>query len=77
MFALCDNITVLRNGRHIITETVAATNPHRGVTQMIGRELLILRPAHLTREPGPCRFSVRSISSGQRFRNINLEARAG
>jgi ABC-type sugar transport system ATPase subunit len=41
LFALCDNITVLRDGRHVATEKIAETTPHRVVTQMIGRELLI------------------------------------
>jgi ABC-type sugar transport system ATPase subunit len=77
LFALCDDITVLRDGRHVITEKVADTNPHRVVTQMIGRELLIQNPAHLTREPGSCRLAVRGLSSESRFRDINLEVRAG
>ena len=77
LFALCDNITVLRDGRHVITESVAATNPHRVVTQMIGRELLLQTPAHLNHEPGPCRLAVRGLASGRRFRDINLEVRAG
>jgi len=77
LFALCDDITVLRDGRHVITEKVAATNPHRVVTQMIGRELLIQNPVHLTREPGPCRLAVRGLASGNLFHDINLEVRAG
>ncbi|HVZ66332.1 MAG TPA: sugar ABC transporter ATP-binding protein [Lacunisphaera sp.] len=77
LFALCDHITVLRDGRHVITEEVAQTNPHRVVTQMIGRELLISTPAHLGREPGPVRLAVRGLTSGSLFRDINLEVRAG
>jgi len=77
LFALCDHITVLRDGRHVVTEKVADTDPHRVVTQMIGRELLIQNPAHLTREPGPCRLAVQGLTSGSRFRDITLEVRAG
>ncbi len=77
LFALCDNITVLRDGRHVVTEKVAATNPHRVVTQMIGRELLIQTPAHLGHEPGPCRLAVQGLTSGKLFRDISLEVRAG
>ena len=77
LFALCDNITVLRDGRHVATESIARTDPHRVVTQMIGRELLIPTPAHLGRELGPRRLAVEGLSSGRKFRDINLEVRAG
>ena len=77
LFALCDNITVLRDGKHVVTEKISATTPHRVVTQMIGRELLIQTPSHLAREPGPCRLAVQGLASGRRFRDINLEVRAG
>ena len=77
LFALCDNITVLRDGRHVVTERVAETTPHRVVTQMIGRELLIQTPAHLQRTLGPCRLAVHGLSSEGKFRDINLEVRAG
>src|SRR3954463_13695520 len=77
LFALCDHITVLRDGKHVATEKISDTTPHRVVTQMIGRELLIQTPSHLTREPGPCRLAVTGLSSGRRFHDINLEVRAG
>jgi ABC-type sugar transport system ATPase subunit len=77
LFALCDNITVLRDGRHVSTERITDTNPHRVVTQMIGRELLVQNPAHLNRAPGECRLAVQGLTSGRKFRDINLEVRAG
>ena len=77
LFALCDNITVLRDGRHVATERIADTNPHRVVTQMIGRELLIQTPRHLDHEPGPCRLAVQQLSSERKFNQVSLEVRAG
>ena len=77
LFALCDHITVLRDGRHVATESVAATDPQRVVTQMIGRELLPRTPAHLRQEPGPSRLRVQGLSSGRLFHDISLEVRAG
>lgn len=77
LFALCDNITVLRDGRHVATERIADTTPHRVVTQMIGRELLFQQPAHLERTPGECCLSVDRFSSNGKFRDIALEVRAG
>jgi ABC-type sugar transport system ATPase subunit len=77
LFALCDHITVLRDGRHVATEDIAATDPHRVVTQMIGRELLIASPHHLNRELGPERLRLEGLSSPEKFSNISLSVRAG
>jgi ABC-type sugar transport system ATPase subunit len=77
LFALCDNITVLRDGRHVATEKVSDTDPHRVVTQMIGRELLIATPNHLAREPGAERLRLEHLSSPGQFSDISLSVRAG
>ncbi len=77
LFALCDNITVLRDGKHVATEKIAETTPHRVVTQMIGRELLIATPNHLAREPGAERLRLESLSSPGQFSDISLSVRAG
>ena len=77
LFAICDNITVLRDGHHVATESIARTTPHRVVTQMIGRELLIATPNHLTRPLGDECLRVTALSSPQKFSNINLSVRAG
>ncbi|RXK55090.1 sugar ABC transporter ATP-binding protein [Oleiharenicola lentus] len=77
LFALCDNITVLRDGKHVATEKIAETTPHRVVTQMIGRELLIATPNHLAREPGAERLRIEGLSSPGQFSDINLCVRAG
>jgi ABC-type sugar transport system ATPase subunit len=77
IFDLCDAVTVLRDGRHIATEPIAATNPHRLVQQMIGRELLLREPAHLLREPGNERLKVENLSSPGKFSGVNFSVRAG
>jgi ABC-type sugar transport system ATPase subunit len=77
LFALCDHITVLRDGRHVTTEPIAGTTPHRVVQQMIGRELLVQTPAHLGRPLGPERLRVADLSAGRRFRGVNFAVAAG
>ncbi len=77
LFALCDRITVLRDGRHVTTEAIAATTPQRVVAQMIGRELTARTPACLQRAPGPVALAVRSLASPGRFQDISFEVRAG
>jgi ABC-type sugar transport system ATPase subunit len=77
LFALCDHITVLRDGRHIATDPIPATQPARVVTQMIGRELRAHTPSHLTRDLGPVRLEVKNLCSHGSFQDINLTVRAG
>jgi ABC-type sugar transport system ATPase subunit len=77
LFALCDNITVLRDGKHVTTEKIAETNPRRVVTQMIGRDLLVQNPKHLARGAGEVRLRVEKLANPRRFKGINFEVRAG
>jgi ribose transport system ATP-binding protein len=39
IFELCDTVTVLRNGRHIVSLPVSETDPSEIVRRMVGREL--------------------------------------
>jgi ABC-type sugar transport system ATPase subunit len=77
LFALCDHITVLRDGRHITTEPIPATSPARVVTQMIGRELRAQTPAHLARALGSVRLQVKALASPGKFSGIDLSVHAG
>ncbi|MSU69376.1 MAG: sugar ABC transporter ATP-binding protein [Opitutaceae bacterium] len=77
LFALCDDVTVLRDGRHVVTEAIAATNPNRVVQQMIGRELLVQNPAHLGRAPGAEWLQVENLASPGRFAGMSFTVRAG
>jgi ABC-type sugar transport system ATPase subunit len=77
LFALCDTVTVLRDGRHVATEPIAATSPGRVIQQMIGRELGAHQPAHLARPPGAERLRVEDLASPGKFSGIDFRVRAG
>ena len=77
IFDLCDAVTVLRDGRHVSTEPLAATSPQRIVQQMIGRELLVRTPAFLARDPGPECLRVANLASPRKFSGISFHVRAG
>ena len=77
LFAICDAITVLRDGRHVATEPAAATTPHRVVAQMIGRELSAFAAAHLDKPPGAKCLEVEELSSPGRFAGVSFSVRAG
>jgi ABC-type sugar transport system ATPase subunit len=77
LFALSDHITVLRDGRHVATEAISGTKPHRVVQQMIGRELLVQTPEHLARPLGAQRLQVRNLSAAARFTNVSFTVASG
>ena len=77
LFALCDGITVLRDGRHVSTGRIADTTPAQVVAQMIGRELLVQKPQHIERVPGEVRLQATGLSHPRRFKDINFQVRSG
>ncbi len=77
IFKLCDSITVLRDGRHVITEKISETNHDRVIHQMVGREVVFQKPAHLDRALGKELLRVENLSSPGKFSGINFTLHAG
>ncbi|HYE07639.1 MAG TPA: sugar ABC transporter ATP-binding protein [Planctomycetota bacterium] len=77
IFRLCDDVTVLRDGRHVATRPIAEVDRAELVRLMIGRPLSEWTPAHLARDLGPELLRVESLSSPGRFSDISLSLRAG
>ncbi len=77
VFALADDVTVLRDGRRVWTGPVAATTPAHLIRYMVGREVIVSRKGH-ARQPGPVRLACQGLTSAKgNFRDVTLEARAG
>ncbi|MDB6024988.1 MAG: rbsA 1 [Verrucomicrobiales bacterium] len=77
IFRLCDSITVLRDGRHVVTEKISQTNPDRLIHQMVGREVLFQEPNHLGKESGKELLRVENLSSRGKFSNVSFTLHAG
>ena len=77
IFQLCDQITVLRDGRHVATEKTSATNPDRVIHQMIGRDVVSGTPNHLSRLLGDPVLRVDNLASPGKFKNVSFALRAG
>jgi ABC-type sugar transport system ATPase subunit len=77
IFRLCNAVTVLRDGRHVATEPISATNPDRIIHQMVGREVKQYTSAHLQREPGAELLRVENLSSPGKFSGVSFTLRAG
>ena len=77
VFRLCDHITVLRDGQHVATEPVSATNQDRLIQQMVGREVKQYTSQHLQQPLGEELLRVENLCSPRRFRNVSFTLRAG
>lgn len=77
IFRFCDAITVLRDGRHVVTEKIVQTNRDRVIHQMVGREVVFQTPKHLGRELGEELLCVENLSSPGKFENVSFTLRAG
>lgn len=77
IFRLCDAVSVLRDGKHVATDPIAATNPERVIQQMVGREVTSARPAHLDRPLGQEVLRVENLSSPGKFSGISFTLREG
>jgi ABC-type sugar transport system ATPase subunit len=77
IFALCDTVTVLRDGRHVATRPAAELGPASLVQAMIGRSLEEHFPSHLEREAGEELLRVEGLSSPGRLHDVSFRLRAG
>ena len=75
VFALCDRLTVMRNGRTIVTKNVSDSSIDDVISTMVGREQDELYPARGT-GGGDIVLSVEGLS-GRRVREVSFEVRAG
>lgn len=77
VLALCDRVTVMRDGETVATHPAAELSMDSMVALMVGRE--IARESRATAAPpGPVRLRVCNASGAQgAFQNISIEARAG
>jgi ribose transport system ATP-binding protein len=77
IFKLCDAVTVLRDGRHVATQPIAAVDRASLVQMMIGRRLDEYFPAHVQAKPGEELLRVDNLTSPAGFAGVSFSLRAG
>jgi ribose transport system ATP-binding protein len=79
IFANCDRVTVLRDGRYITTMNVAETTPTDVVSAMVGRVIDELYPPKLSAEERSDEviLEVRDLTDRKRFSGISFQLRKG
>ena len=71
IFEICDEITILRDGKKVIDLKVADTNPDQIINYMVGRELTDMYPDK-SNKTGKEIFRVENLSSKNIFSEINF-----
>ncbi|GAA0513328.1 ribose import ATP-binding protein RbsA [Paractinoplanes deccanensis] len=74
--ALCQRVTIMRDGRHVATELVAELSIDDMIRKMVGRDLSALFPKQEV-EPGEVLLEVEGLSREGVFRDITFNVRAG
>lgn len=62
IFRFCDTVSVLKDGRHVTTQPIAALSPERLVTLMVGRELEALFPPRTAADSGKLALTVKNLT---------------
>mgnify|MGYP001943118365 FL=1 len=76
LFQICDEITVMRNGRFIIKEQIKNTTQNKIIEHMLGRKLDHQFPK-IEVEIGEPIFEVHNLKDHEKLNNINFYIREG
>ncbi|MGB2806797.1 MAG: sugar ABC transporter ATP-binding protein [Sedimentisphaerales bacterium] len=76
IIGLADEVTVLRDGKVVHSESVTKLDIAQIIRYMVGRELTEFFPARDV-QPGDVRVRVDNLSSDSRIRDISFEIRSG
>jgi ABC-type sugar transport system ATPase subunit len=76
IFKIADNLTVLRDGRHIKTTEVASITKHELIKLMVGRELVEEYPKYRV-DIGESVLEVKNLTRGKRVFNADFYLRKG
>jgi ABC-type sugar transport system ATPase subunit len=77
IFRLCDTVSVLRDGNHVATMSVAETNEAELIQLMIGRAWQKFFPNHIDNVADKELLRVKSLSSPGKFRDVSFTLHAG
>jgi len=74
--ALCERVTIMRDGKHVSTDLVSEVSVDEMVRRMVGRELGALFPKQDV-TPGAVVLSVAGLTRDPVFADVSFEVRAG
>lgn len=77
VFAICDSVTILRDGRHIETGPTRIFDRGHLVRQMVGRAVTDLYPPKSEAQKSTMALQIENLTSGRRLRGVSLCVHAG
>ncbi|PKH25274.1 D-xylose ABC transporter ATP-binding protein [Enterobacterales bacterium CwR94] len=77
IFALCQHITILRDGRTVHSAPLQTMTQDEVITRLVGRELSQLYPDKRPLSTTTPLLDVRGLGDGKRFNNISFQLRPG
>jgi ABC-type sugar transport system ATPase subunit len=77
VFEIADEVTVLRDGRHISTKPIGEHIHDSLIQDMIGRRIENLFPRSWGHAKGDVALSVNGLSTDAKLKDVSFEARAG
>lgn len=76
LFALCDRVSVLRDGCYVADESIRDVNKDWLISSMIGRDLSHTYPPRCRRQSGEVVLDVQNLS-GERYRDVSFQLHQG
>src|SRR5438093_8890551 len=76
IFAICQRVTVMRDGRHVLTKPVDELTTQSIIRAMVGRDMEALFPTVPT-EPGAVVLKVERLTREGVFTDVSFEVRRG
>lgn len=78
IFAICDRVTILRDGEYITSRPIADYTKSEMVALMVGREIKQMYPDKTpNRVKDELTLEVKNVSDGEHFHNISFKAHKG
>jgi rhamnose transport system ATP-binding protein len=74
--ALCQRVTIMRDGKHVSTDPISELTTEEMVRRMVGRDLDALFPKQDV-EPGAVVLEVEGLSKAGVFKDVSFSVRAG
>jgi len=76
LFELCDRVTVMRDGEHVLTEPMTNMTNDKLIRAMVGRSVDNQFPDHEA-SPGEIALAFEDVTSVGTIKNVSFEARYG
>jgi rhamnose transport system ATP-binding protein len=76
IFAICQRVTVMRDGRHVLTKPIEELTVQSIIRAMVGRDMDALFPK-VQSEAGPVVLSVERLTREGVFTDVSFEVRSG